>query len=535
MLQNNQKFLNLFGITKDNIDAAGGQAASGGILSTIRAAGQMDALEGKIAKRTAAGKDVSGLTRKLEKAQLNVSRIGSITNPGVDIFNTTDTTLGNLQKEQIARRTTPGRGAKGGRLDIGRSTASKLKYTPVSGQNYFTSINDPIDAATGARTRAASGSNVSITREKTARGTYKYNATLGDKTRQIDAKVGASFFQQEVGYTGNLLASNVGGAVNQSIMGYMRGAQGFAYSGGLTGLAKEKAMKASLDLGKVVGSLDDATQASIRSKVGARSVDDITGQFLKPGRTAGPTQGFAVTVDDILQAQKEVADAGGKAGRKLTVDSFDVNKATKKEIKAKTFNPKLAGASAQDMVFLSQEGALGRNFVGQNTSMVGGTSKKVALTTDVSEHLARREAAQVAQRELYEGILGPGGKGLVRSFGIKESARLASKDAGFRKIATSRAFPAAMRFANPIMTASAIYDITKMAATAVIGGGARLARDAVKSMQGSINKPGFGMGFVDNEVAATSRARGVMAIQNSRLNARSTLGAEASMMAAHFG
>lgn len=107
--------------------------------------------------------------------------------------------------------------------------------------------------------------------------------------------------------------------------------------------------------------------------------------------------------------------------------------------------------------------------------------------------------------------------------------------AALRRMVLSRGFEGAMRFANPIMTASFIYDMTKMASTAIIGGGARLARDAVKSMQGSINKPSFGMGFVDNEVAATSRARGVMAIQNSRLNARSTLGAEASMMSAHFG
>jgi hypothetical protein len=45
----------------------------------------------------------------------------------------------------------------------------------------------------------------------------------------------------------------------------------------------------------------------------------------------------------------------------------------------------------------------------------------------------------------------------------------------------------------------------------------------------------FGMGYNDTEAAATSRARGVMAIQNSRLNARSMLGSEAGMMAAHFG
>lgn len=60
-------------------------------------------------------------------------------------------------------------------------------------------------------------------------------------------------------------------------------------------------------------------------------------------------------------------------------------------------------------------------------------------------------------------------------------------------------------------------------------------REGFKSFKGQIDKPMFGMGFVDNEVAATSRARGVQAIQNSRLNARSVLGNEASMLHAHFG
>jgi len=69
----------------------------------------------------------------------------------------------------------------------------------------------------------------------------------------------------------------------------------------------------------------------------------------------------------------------------------------------------------------------------------------------------------------------------------------------------------------------------------VIKSGINFARDANKSLQGSINKPMFGMGYKDTEAAATSRARGVMAIQNSRLNARSMLGSEAAMMAAHYG
>jgi len=83
-------------------------------------------------------------------------------------------------------------------------------------------------------------------------------------------------------------------------------------------------------------------------------------------------------------------------------------------------------------------------------------------------------------------------------------------------------------------TASLLYDLGKMAGEVVVSG-INLAKDAYKSVQGTINKPAFGMGYQDTEAAATSRARGVMAIQNSRLNARSVLGSEAGMMAAHFG
>lgn len=83
-------------------------------------------------------------------------------------------------------------------------------------------------------------------------------------------------------------------------------------------------------------------------------------------------------------------------------------------------------------------------------------------------------------------------------------------------------------------TASMVYDIGKGVGKMIMGG-VNLGKEAVKSMQGSLNKPLFGAGFKDNEVAATSRARGVMAIQNSRLNARSMLGSEGGMLAAHFG
>lgn len=87
---------------------------------------------------------------------------------------------------------------------------------------------------------------------------------------------------------------------------------------------------------------------------------------------------------------------------------------------------------------------------------------------------------------------------------------------------------------NVLATASLAYDLGKMGGE-IVKSGINLARDAAKSVQGSIYKPLFGMGYVDTEAAATSRSRGVMAIQNSRLNARSVLGSEAGMMAARYG
>lgn len=539
-----------FGVTPDDVERAGGQVASGGLLSTIRAAGDMDRLETKIAKRTAAGRDTSRLTRKLERAQTSVRQIAGMTHPGLDVFNTAETTLGKLQTEQITRRSTPFKGMQGGERVLsptghpvsvrGRGGRYRAKFQGLSNRNYFAvpasarNIDVAADAVTGSR---PSASKVIIGREKAGRGGFKYTATLADtgETRVINRSIGASFFAPEgtVGASGNALASSVGGAVNQSMMGYMRGAQGYLYSGNLTGLALEKAQKAQADLFKAFSSLDDTAQSAMRGRLGIDSVDDIAKRYL-PGAGGGPGIGLTATIDDILEAQRQVGAAGGNAGRSLTKESFGVKKDTGRRIGRKQLSHNIPfHATGQDLVYM-QQGGLG-NMIGKNTELVESTARQVAITKDVSENLVRKESAKVAEREFYERTVGAQGKGLLRSFGIKNTAKLMKSDAGFRKIALSNAAEGAMRFANPIMTASFIYDISKMASTAIIGGGARLARDAVKSMQGSINKPSFGMGFVDNEVAATSRARGVMAIQNSRLNARSTLGAEASMMAAHFG
>lgn len=123
--------------------------------------------------------------------------------------------------------------------------------------------------------------------------------------------------------------------------------------------------------------------------------------------------------------------------------------------------------------------------------------------------------------------------GLLKELGFSGVAKFAGTKQG-AQILASRGAGAALKIASPIGTAMLVYDLAKMGGE-IVKSGINLARDAEKSLQGSFSKPTFGMGYRDTEAAATSRSRGVMAIQNSRLNARSALGTEGAMMAAHFG
>jgi len=125
------------------------------------------------------------------------------------------------------------------------------------------------------------------------------------------------------------------------------------------------------------------------------------------------------------------------------------------------------------------------------------------------------------------------GKGIVRELGIKGAMQFASSGQGAKVLAT-RGLYASSKALPVIGQAMLVYDLAKMGGE-IIKSGINLARDAEKSLQGSFSKSTFGMGYRDSEAAATSRSRGVMAIQNSRLNARSALGTEAGMMSAHFG
>ena len=187
-------------------------------------------------------------------------------------------------------------------------------------------------------------------------------------------------------------------------------------------------------------------------------------------------------------------------------------------------------------------GAAGSRLSQATTGYLAGASgtvddaSKMALTS-----AAKNSEGVVAQTYLKWAATGErhmalgAGKGLF-SGGLKEASKAAGTKgaAKFGLAAGGKMAGNFIPFVNVALWAMTAYDLTKGAA-ALMGGAVDTARDAFTSFKGSINKPVMGMGFKDNTVAATSRARGVMAIQNSRLNARSVLGNEAAGMAAHFG
>jgi hypothetical protein len=167
-------------------------------------------------------------------------------------------------------------------------------------------------------------------------------------------------------------------------------------------------------------------------------------------------------------------------------------------------------------------GALGHSGAGglMDEAMTGANRAVSHLSTALGGNKTR-----VATKALDQGV--------IKTIGIKNTAKALGTKQG-AMVLGARAGMMAIPGLNLLATASLVYDLGKMGGE-VVKSGINLAKDAVKSMKGSIDKPMFGMGYKDNEVAATSRARGVAAIQNSRLNARSALGSEGAMMASHFG
>ncbi len=209
--------------------------------------------------------------------------------------------------------------------------------------------------------------------------------------------------------------------------------------------------------------------------------------------------------------------------------------------------PQAVGSTMNQRIAGTAGGVLTKNFLEDVATMLDGDliSKGAKPRNYVPYDRAAPGASHARYRKMFADVLGDGSHiddmlDTLDSRTVRNVAGRALQNKQGKLAAKLGGRYAAAQYAkvagplNIVGTAAVVYDLGKMAATGVVSAG-NFAKEAVKSMQGSMRKPLFGMGYQDNEVAATSRSRGVMAIQNSRLNARSMLGTEAGMMAAHFG
>jgi len=187
---------------------------------------------------------------------------------------------------------------------------------------------------------------------------------------------------------------------------------------------------------------------------------------------------------------------------------------------------------------------------GQDAAEMAGKKAFVAGTKSAAKFMEGAGIERVAATATSKGFFKAStaiGPGVLEKYGIKAGEKVAMKTAG--KIAAKggiklgakigaavavNAIPIAGQIVSAVMLADLAMDVGKLGVE-VFKSGVDFAKEAAISYKGSINKGVMGMGYRDSTVAATSRARGVQAIQNSRLNARSVLGSEAGAMAAHFG
>lgn len=320
-----------------------------------------------------------------------------------------------------------------------------------------------------------------------------------------------------------------------------------------------------------------------RGALEARGIIDATDEDLLAGGLLGRISTMQKTASLEVKSRKletKIANrtsAGKNAGffrerRKSSVDKklrgLDKNIARLQNVKPLTGPPALPSAGATNRAFIrgnrlraisdSQGGVLSRAITEslgvaqapwQFLDTKGGAKLLDATTKAFSGNATAASEFLSATGTSFDDLgrfgdkVSRGGR-LGRILPKQSNIRVAAKmaDAAGEKAAArvlrnqllKRGGAYAMRSLSIVGNAALVYDLGKLAGKGVMAAG-NFAKDAVKSMQGSMHKPLFGMGFRDNEVAATSRARGVAAIQNSRLNARSMLGSEAGMMAAHFG
>ncbi len=185
-------------------------------------------------------------------------------------------------------------------------------------------------------------------------------------------------------------------------------------------------------------------------------------------------------------------------------------------------------SEAAEKIIRPLAGALEKNPRLLNTALGRGNFAGGQFASSMADDAVRARMGAVAT-EIVD-------KGIIKSLGVKGAAQAAKY--GGARVGLAVAGEIALKAVpglNLIFAADMAYQLAKLAGKGVAAG-IRFGRDGMKSMQGNMYGGLLNSGsYKDDEVRATSRARGVAAIQNSRLNARSLLGSEGAMMAAHFG
>lgn len=222
------------------------------------------------------------------------------------------------------------------------------------------------------------------------------------------------------------------------------------------------------------------------------------------------------------QGLRDAAKAAGKNAGKGAGEAVD-------DFAGKTVGQILAENGVTPIVPLSEEaantipGAVQGTFAGMGESAATSVGEEAASAGAT----VAGEAASAAAAEVGDAVV---------NVGLRAGATTLGELAG--SFAASVAGSGAMGGLNVAMDAYAIYTGAKLLfQVGKLGfdlAGHEIQSD-LKSFNGQRFKDPMGMGYRDSAAAATSRSRGVMAISNSRLNARSLLGHEAGQMHAHFG
>jgi hypothetical protein len=279
----------------------------------------------------------------------------------------------------------------------------------------------------------------------------------------------------------------------------------------------------------------------------SRGVDTATGNVFGPGLMSAVSAGRRLD-----KLEKRALAGSARAMRKVEKARFNANAIAKMNALPYAYSPSLVptsttitpgstgnmlasslGGSGTQFMAGAFRGAMGVGTAGLTGNALLGHQRvhqKVAasLGTGIQGRAGTTLVGQAGAKAILE-------EGFMKTLGTRGTASLIGQG-GYKMagIAAMRGIGLAIPGLQVVAAASLAYDLGKMGGE-IVKSGINLVRDANISIQGSIAKPLFGMGYRDTEAAATSRARGVMAIQNSRLNARSALGGEAAMLAAHYG